>query len=79
MRLFWVKNGRQEKRPFPGLLCAKGENGWDEAWGGEDPCKSMRNSARKQQKEQFSRSYREEKKIWQEILLERWSTSFWAN
>lgn len=47
--------------------------------GGGNPFKSMRNSARKQQKEQFSRNYREEKKIWQEIQPGRWSTSFWAN
>jgi len=39
----------------------------------------MRNSARKQQKERFSRNYREEKKIWQEMQPEKWSTSFWAN
>lgn len=58
-------------------MCWKGK--WIE-WSleGENPFKSMRNSARKQQKEQFGRNYREEKKTWQEIEPERWSTSFWA-
>lgn len=62
VQVFWVKSGRQEKRPFPGVPCAEGKNGWDEAWRGGNPVKSMRNSARKQQKEQFSRNYREGKK-----------------
>ena len=62
VQVFWVKNARQEERPFPGLPCVEGENGLDEAWRGGNPLKSMRNSARKQQKEQFSRNYREEKK-----------------
>lgn len=59
-------------------MCWKGKwMGW--SLEGGNPFKSMRNSARKQQKEQFSRNYREEKKIWQEIQPGRWSTSFWAN
>lgn len=62
VQVFWVKNARQEERPFPGLPRAEGENGWDKAWRGGNPFKSVRNSARKQQKEQFSRHYREEKK-----------------
>lgn len=35
-----VKTAGQQERPFPGLPCAEGENGRDEAWrrgGGGEP------------------------------------------
>jgi len=79
VQVFWVKNARQKERPFPGLPCAEGGKGWDEAWGrtlfsqeGIVPENSRRSSS-------AGITEKKKKSIWQEIQLERWSTSFWAN